>query len=213
MKNVSVAFNLVLLVCVGILFWLYFSLKKGSSDNSQTPSTAVSTIAGKQRLLRIAHVNVDTLNTKYQLMLDFKREIESRQNSIQTEYDSKARVLQQEYATYQQKAQAGNISQVDAEKAQKDLQAKKDEIDRLQARHDDLIKEAQERQAKILELVQKYVANYNKKMHFDYILAFASTGSNILFTNDSLDVTKDVIAGLNVQYKDSLQKVSSAKPH
>jgi len=212
MKNLSIVFNLILLALIGVLFWLYFSLKKGPASDTSMPATAVSNMAGKQRLLHIAHVNVDTLNAKYQLMLDFKREIESRQNSIQAEYDSKAKVLQNEYVSYQQKAQAQTISQVDAEKMQKDLQAKKDELDNLQRRHDDLLKEAQDRNVTILTLVQKYVAGYNKKMHFDYILAFASSGSNILFANDSLDVTKDIVSGLNVQYKDSLQKMS-AKPH
>ncbi len=89
------------------------------------------------------------------------------------------------------------------------MQAKKDELDNLQRRHDDLVKEAQDRNAKILELVQKFVAGYNKKMHFDYILANASAGTNILFAGDSLDVTKDIVSGLNLQYKDSLQKMSS----
>ncbi len=210
MKNLSIVFNLLLLALVGVLFWLYFSLKKTSGSDSSMP-TAMSNVAGKSRLIRIAHVNVDSLNAKYQMMLDFKREIESRQNSIQMEYESKGKVLQDEYTSYQQKAQAGTISQIDAEKMQKDLQAKKADLDNVQRKLDDLQREAQERNITILGIVQKYVANYNKKMHFDYVLAFAKSGSNILYANDSLDVTKDVISGLNVQYKDSLQRAS--KPH
>jgi len=210
MKNISIVFNLLLLALVGVLFWLYFSLKKTSGTDGSMP-TAMSNVAGKSRLIRIAHVNVDSLNAKYQMMLDFKREIESRQNSIQMEYESKGKVLQDEYASYQQKAQAGTISQIDAEKVQEDLQAKKADLDNVQRKLDDLQREAQDRNIKILSIVQKYVADYNKKMHFDYVLAFAKSGSNILYANDSLDVTKDVIAGLNVQYKDSLQRAS--KPH
>lgn len=212
MKNLSIVFNIVLLALIGILFWLHFSLKN-SCNNDGSTTTSVSTNAGKTRILRIAHVNVDTLNAKYQLMLDFKREIESRQNSIQNDYDAKAKVLQDEYVRYQQSVQAGTISQNDAQKMQKDLQGKKDALDEIQRRHDDLLKEAQDRNNTILDIVHKYVANYNKKMHFDYIFAYAKSGSNMLLANDSLDVTKDVLAGLNMQYKDSLQKASSAKPH
>jgi outer membrane protein len=212
MKNLSTVLNLVLLVCVGILFFLYFSMKKGSEgSNSQTSASGFA--SGNGRILRIAHVNVDSLNAKYQCMLDFKREIESRQNSIQNEYDTKAKTLQDEYVAYQQKAQAGTISQVDMDKAQKDMQEKKNVIDNLQRMHDDLLKEAQDRQEKILEIVQRFVANYNKKSHFDYVLAYAKTGSNILLANDSLDITKQVISGLNQQYTDSLRKTDAAKPH
>src|SRR3984957_8176173 len=108
MKNISIVFNLLLLALVGVLFWLYFSLKKTSGTDGSMP-TAMSNVAGKSRLIRIAHVNIDSLNAKYQMMLDFKREIESRQNSIQMEYDSKAKVLQNEYVSYQQKMQAQTI--------------------------------------------------------------------------------------------------------
>jgi len=209
MKNSSTIFNVILLVLVGVLFWLYFSVKKSSDNSGSQESNAFA--SSKSHALRVAYVNVDSLNAKYQCMLDFKREIESRQNSIQAEYDSKAKVLQEEYAAYQQKAQAGAISQVDMEKAQKDMQQKKDVIDNLQRMHDDLIKEAQDRQSKILDIVERYIANYNKKSHFDYVLAYAKAGSNILYANDSLDITKQVISGLNRDYTDSLKKVADTK--
>jgi len=213
MKNFSTAINLILLMLIGVLFFLYFSLKKSSSSSdNQMPDAKGMSIMNKGKAVRIAHVNVDSLNVKYQCMVDTKRDMESRENSIQMEFANKNKVLQDEYLAYQQKVQSNNISQVDAEKAQKDLQEKKDELDNLQRKHDDLLKEAQDRENVILAIVQKYVANYNKKTHFDYILAYAKTGSNILFANDSLDITKEVVAGLNKEYTDSLQRMS-AKPH
>jgi outer membrane protein len=212
MKNLSTVFNLVLLVLVGVLFWLYFGLKKSSGGDSSSTNTSVSDNAGKDRLLRIAHVNVDTLNAKYQLMLDFKREVESSENSLQAEYQSKATTFQQQYTAYMQKKQAGALSQVDDEKLQRELQAKKDELDNFQTKRDNLVRQTDEHNAKILDIVRKYVADYNKKMHFDYILANAQSGTNILYSSDGLDITKDIVSGLNLQYKDSLQKVSAVKP-
>jgi outer membrane protein len=214
MKNLSTVFNLVLLVLVGVLFWLYFGLKKSSDGGSSSTITnsSVSDNAGKDRLLRIAHVNVDTLNAKYQLMLDFKREVESSENSLQAEYQSKANAFQQQYTAYMQKKQAGAISQVDDEKLQKELQAKKDELDNFQVKRDNLVRQTDEHNAKILDIIRKYVADYNKKMHFDYILANAESGTNILYSSDGLDITKDIVSGLNLQYKDSLQKASAVKP-
>ncbi|HTA83429.1 MAG TPA: OmpH family outer membrane protein [Bacteroidia bacterium] len=212
MKNLSLAFNIVVLLLIGSLFWLFFSSKKGS-DGGDSQNGAGKFASAKGRILKIAHVNVDSLNAKYQCMLDFKREIESRQNSIQADYETKAKALQDEYVIYQQKAQAGTISQVDMDKAQKKMQQEKNVIDNLQRMHEDLLKEAQDREAQILTLVQRYVANYNKKSHFDYILAYAKTGSNILYANDSLDITRDIISGLNTEYTDSLKKVPAAKPH
>lgn len=211
MKNLSAVFNVILLVLVGILFVLYFSLKKGAG-NSQSSETNLTTPSGKQKMLRIAYVNADTINARYQLMTDFKKEIQSRQGALQNEYDAKAKILQDEYTDYQQKAQAGNISQIDAEKKQKDMEQKKAELDNMQGRLDDLMKEVQDRNAQIQQTVEKYIAQYNKKTHFDYVLTYASAGTNILYANDSLDITNEIVKGLNAQYQDSL-KNTSIKPH
>ncbi len=213
MKNLSTVFNLVLLVLVGILFWLYFGLKKSSGGESSAANTSVSDNAGKDRLLRIAHINIDSMNSKYQLMLDFKSEYESNLNSLQEEALGKEKVLQQEYTVYMQKKQAGALSQVDDEKYQKELQAKKDELDNFQVKRDNLSRVTEEKNAKILNIVRKYVSDYNKKMHFDYILLSGETGTNIIYANNGLDITKDIVSGLNLQYKDSLQRASAITPH
>ena len=77
--------------------------------------------------------------------------------------------LQEEYHEYQQKAQAGNISQLDAQKKQKDMEGKKNELDGIQQKQDDLMKEVQERNLQIQQKVQDYIAMYNKKAHYDYV--------------------------------------------
>jgi len=209
MKNVSIVFNVVLLALVGILFFLYLSLKKAISGNDGG-NTKVTLTAGMQKPVRVGYVNADSINTNYALMQDFKKEMQAKQSVLQNEYDTKGRAFQSEYADLQQRSQAGTISQIDADKIQKDLVQKKSVIDNIQANLDQLAREAQEKNQKIENLVEKYVSLYNKKAHFDYVLAYAR-GTNVLYANDSLDITRQVLMGLNQQYKDSLQK-SSVKP-
>jgi outer membrane protein len=209
MKNVSIVFNVVLLALVGILFFLYLSLKKAISGNDGG-NTKVTLTAGMQKPVRVGYVNADSINTNYALMQDFKKEMQAKQSVLQNEYDTKGRAFQSEYADLQQRSQAGTISQIDADKIQKDLVQKKSVIDNIQANLDQLAREAQEKNQKIENLVEKYVSLYNKKAHFDYVLAYAR-GTNVLYANDSLDITRQVVMGLNQQYKDSLQK-SAVKP-
>jgi len=209
MRNVSIVFNVILLALVGILFFLYLSLKKAISGNDGG-STKVTLTAGMQKPVRVGYVNADSINTNYALMQDFKKEMQAKQSVLQNEYDTKGRAFQSEYADLQQRSQAGTISQIDADKIQKDLVQKKSVIDNIQANLDQLAREAQEKNQKIENLVEKYVSLYNKKAHFDYVLAYAR-GTNVLYANDSLDITRQVVMGLNQQYKDSLQK-SAVKP-
>lgn len=209
MKNVSLAINAVLAILIVVLFFMYSSLKK--SINPQGATTSVKQDSGMQHTgpLRIAYVNADTINADYKLMKDFKDEIQQRQTALQNEYDTKGQRLQQEYVEYQQKAQAGNISQVDAEKKQKDMQQKKNELDAIQAKQSDLMKEVQDRNLQIQNKVQDYITKYNKKTQYDYVLTYVAIGGNLLYANKSYDITKEIVDGLNKEYTDSVQSANA----
>ena len=49
--------------------------------------------------------------------------------------------------------------------------------------------------------IQHFLAEYNKDKKYALILSKA--GDNILYANESYNITKDVIAGLNKAYKPS----------
>jgi outer membrane protein len=51
----------------------------------------------------------------------------------------------------------------------------------------------------LIDSVMNFLKRYNDKYKFDYILGFTK-GGNILFANDTLDVTQDVIKELNSAY-------------
>jgi len=203
MKNLSVALNAILLVLVIILFVMFNNLKKSMGQEGS------STITGN-KMLRIAYINADSINSGYLLMRDFKNEIQAKQAQMQEVYNEKAKKLQDEYEAFMQKKQSGNISDIDAQKAEQHMQGEKNELDGMQQQQQDLLKEVQDRNIEIQKMVQKYIATYNKTAHFDYVMTYESVGGGILFANDSLDITKPIVSGLNQQYKDSTQKVPSS---
>jgi outer membrane protein len=205
MKNLSIALNAILLVLIIILFVMFNNLKKSMGQEGN-----MATTAGKDRLLKIAYVNVDSINANYQLMKDFNSEIQQKENQFQDIYTGKAKKLQDEYQGYMQKKQSGNISQIEDEKDQKDMEAKKSELDGMQQQRDELLKEVQERNYELQKKIQKFIAEYNKKSGFDYILGYENVGGAVIYGNDSLDITKPIVAQLNQQYKDSLQKTTPA---
>ena len=203
MKNLSIVLNAILLVLIIILFVMFNNLKKSMGQGGN-----ITAMAGKDRLLKIAYINVDSLNSNYQLMKDFNTEIQQKEGQLQEAYNAKAKRLQDEYQAYMQKKQSGNTSQLDDEKAQKDLESKKNELDGMQQQRDELVKEVQERNYELQKQVKKFITTYNKKVGFDYILEYESVGGAVLYGNDSLEITKPIIDQLNQQYKDSLQKTT-----
>jgi outer membrane protein len=185
------------------------NLKKsiGGQDNN------ISTMATKDRLLHIAYVNVDSISAGYLLMKDFNNEIQQKEGQMQDEYSVKAKKLQDEYQAYMQKKQTGNISEIDDQKSQQDLQTKKSELDGMQQQRDELVKDVQERNFELQKKIQKFISDYNKKTRFDYILGYENVGGAVIYGNDSLDITRAIVDGLNQQYKDSVQKNSVGAKH
>ena len=50
--------------------------------------------------------------------------------------------------------------------------------------------------------VVDYVAEYNKTGQYNYILTYTdSPGGFLILANDSLDITNDILNGLNAQYR------------
>jgi Skp family chaperone for outer membrane proteins len=202
MKNISLAFNVVLLVLIVILFFMYFSLKKsiGSSDNS---GTAIS--ASSQKAVRIAYLNADSIDSGYKLMKKLQEDLQGKEAELNNEIEAKGRKLQEQYAAYQQRVQSGNISQLDAQKEQQDMAAKQAEIQQLQGKSQELTNEAQAERTLIRQKIHNLIVDYNKKAHFDYVLEYLNLEGAVLYVNDSLDITRPILSAANKQYADSLQ--------
>jgi outer membrane protein len=52
----------------------------------------------------------------------------------------------------------------------------------------------------VINAIIEYMKENSAKFNYKYVLA-TSFGNNVLYANDSLDITKSVIAGLNEKYK------------
>ena len=90
----------------------------------------------------------------------------------------------------QQEAQK---QQAALQKQQQDLQVFQERIER------DLAKAQQEYQDKLRKDLNTFLKEYNKDGRFKVIIS--KSGDNVLYTDPSVDITNDVIEGLNKSYK------------
>ena len=59
----------------------------------------------------------------------------------------------------------------------------------------------------VRKTVIDYVKEYNKNGEYNYILTYtAGPGGVVILANDSLDITNEIITGLNAQYKANKDK-------
>jgi outer membrane protein len=54
---------------------------------------------------------------------------------------------------------------------------------------------------KLYEKVAAYLKGYAKKKGYKMVLTYSKANPTVLYADESLDVTKDVVSGLNDAYK------------
>lgn len=195
MKNTATVLSALSLIGVLILFGMHFSGKKTNEPvQGAKTSSATEMVNGAGR---IAYVNIDTLEAHYEYLKNKKDQFKKRQQDVDAELQRSAQQIQNDYMNVQKKAQANTLTQSEYEAAEKRLTQMQQSLEtRKQVLTEQLLKEQDDFNKDLQLRLDKFLEGYNQDKHFDYILSY-SQGGSILFTNKELDITNDVIKGMN----------------
>lgn len=131
---------------------------------------------------------------------------------MQIELERSAQQLQSNAQAFQQKVQAGTISQSEGEATQRKLVQMQESLRlREQALTEQLLKEKDEFNEQLHNDLDAFLKEYNKDKKYDYILSYSKVGSPILLGSDALNITEDVIKGMNEQKKEKADKTKKKK--
>ena len=192
MKNTAIFLLAVALVGT-IIFSACHSDKK--TDVATTANSASAPLVNGTG--RIAYVDIDTLEAHYTYLKDKKDQFKKRQQDVDAELQRSAQQLQNDAANFQKKAQDGKMSQTEGEATQKRLLQMQQSLEtRKQVLTEQLLKEQDDFNKDLQRRLDKFLEGYNKDKHYDYILSY-SQGGSILFCNKELNITPDVIKGMN----------------
>jgi outer membrane protein len=185
LKQASLILNGILIIAVAFLYYKVFS-------NPETTHTPLSVKASQSK---IVFVNSDSLMDSYSLFKEMSASMEKKRDSLDRLLTSRGTSLENEIKTYQESA-AGmsdgerQLREESLMRKQQALMADRENLlDKLKAEESDLTDS-------IHSDLMRYLKTYNKNQQYDFILGY-SRGGGILFANDSLDVTKQVVEGLN----------------
>ena len=203
MKQLPLVLSALSFVGVLVLFGMKFS---GSSSNeSKQTKQAVNAPAGGNSF-RIGYVDIDTLEANYDYFKKKKAEFEGRQKSIDAELERLANGLQNDYINLQKKAEKGELTQAQGEAAQQSLMKRQQELElKRQNMAEKYMKDQEAFNKEIHDNLHAYIEKYNEEKGYDYILSYSKDGS-ILFANKELDVTADIIKGMNSEPKAAEKK-------
>jgi outer membrane protein len=201
MKNLSLVFSSLALVGVFVLVGMKVTEKKMSK-----PTYTIKDSTGKAFILsggKVGYVDIDTLESNYNYFKAKKAEFEVRQKNIDAELEKLASALQNEYNGLQKQAQAGTLSQADGEAAQQKLMQRQQDLElKRQNMGANFIKDQEAFNKEIHDNLHQYIEKYNVEKGYDYILSYSKDGS-ILYANKDLDLTRDIIKGMNSETPNS----------
>ena len=200
MKNLSLVLSTLAFLGVIVLFGMYFSAHKGSSAANAASAPAPS---GK-----VAWVNIDTLEMHYELLKTKREDFKKRQEQAETELGNSYQQMQNDAAEIQKKAQAQSLTQSEYETAEKRLMQMQQSLEtRKQSLTEKLMKEQEDLTKEVKGKLDAFLEQYNKDKHYDYIFSYSTSGgSPLIYANKQLEITKDVIEGMNAASKNEGDK-------
>lgn len=198
MKNISLALNAVLLVAVGVLYYFQFSGTKSGN--------AAGTIGGSPS--KIAYINSDSVLKYYEFTKVNVSKLEEKGKRMEQDLKNRAMSLQNEIENYQRTRNSLTIGQAQA--IEEDLGKKQQNFQMYQQSAAQQIDEDQNKMSRELyEKVTMFLNKYGKDNGLQMVLKY-NPSSDLLFVSDSLDITKQVVEGLNAAFKnESVVKVDS----
>jgi outer membrane protein len=207
-KNISLALNILLLLAVGFLYYKDFS---GNKNSPPVPVTATNEavqaitppviLSALPKNIPVVFVNADSLFAKYEFAKKEKAIAEGKVAGYQKAYQAKANAFQKEYTDYMEKAGAGAYTKEQGLAIEEGLKKKKEEIMLMEQNQDKVAGELDNSNVDVQKKIYNYIARFNKEHGYYCVLAYTKSGGGVLGVNDSLDVTTQVVSGLNAEYR------------
>jgi outer membrane protein len=204
MKNLSLVLNIILLLAVGYLYYHNFSGKKTAATAEKLNPASGQPDSGGYRP-PLAYVELDSLNENITFIKERRRELEAEMKAIEQEQENGYRGLQAQKDNFLKKGAA--ITEEEAQNFQGKLIDQQQKID---TRKQEQSQRLNEKSFNIMEGIQKklkeFLTEYNKDKKYMYIFTTGSGLDYMVFKDSTLNITRDVIKGMNEKMKSESKK-------
>jgi outer membrane protein len=167
----------------------------------QQAPVVVSTTCDSTPSLKIAYVDIDTLLTSYKLWIELNEEMIRKEENVRATLNEKAKNLQTDYEDFERKLNNNAfVTRERAEAEQNRILKKREELEQLQERlTTELAIENEKNSLLFRDSINAYIRDYNKTHGYNIILS--RIGDNILYIDYAMNITQDIIDGLNARHE------------
>lgn len=211
MKNLSLILNAVLFVLVAILFYMQLNQNPNKAIVQNTETALVDNVSDTSLASippfqnedavhgKTVFIDYDSLVQNYDFFKKIEKDLEVKLRNAENELISKQKKLETEYQSYMQ----GQGMMTDQHKATKEAQLQQQNNEILALRDErakQFANQEQELNEKLLNKLYAYFSKTAKQNNFAYILTYKRGVPGVVYGNPDLDITKQVVKGLNEEY-------------
>ena len=196
-SKILIICNAVLLLGLIGIYIIHFT---GVGIKSKVNADATAPLE-KEGGLTIAYVNTDTLLAKYQYAIDMEQELLAYKDQQEAYGRQQMEKFQNDYQEYLKNGASMTLTQQQQKEAE--LKQRADKMSTLEQELSAKILERQmSENTKLLNAIFAYVREYNAaNQQFDIILRKTFNDSPTLYLNPAMDITDEIVKGLNEEYK------------
>ena len=196
MKNASLVISVISLIAA-ITFGVLFLTNDNKKADAPAEGEATGVVASKGD---IVYIDLDRILMDYDMANDLRAVVETKGQNIQAEITRRGKKLESEVKSFQEKMNKGLMTRSVAEVQQQKLMQQEQEFNEYAAKKQ---QEMQEEQVVMMnqlgDAIKTFLDKYNAEKQYAMILT-NNAGAPVITADPSLDITDDVLAGLNDDY-------------
>jgi len=170
---------------------------------NDTTQTSIDTTKKAAVTGNVYYLNTDSLFKGLDMYKDMQEELVAEQLRLKKRYDNELGKLETEYNDL--KERAPYMTQTQGEAAQQKLMAKQQDLAKMEeSLGNQLAKKESQMVTKIKTSLNLYLEEIQPNKGYQYVLGKSEIGG-VLHANKELDITNEVLEGLNKKYKEANQ--------
>ena len=197
MKNLNTILIIVLILAVGVLYFLHFTEGGKNADKKETVSIAKPAAVTDAA---IAYINIDTMLVQMEMYKDLQSGLSKKQKELESNFGTKYQAFQKNVTDLQTKVNKGLLTRAEADQMNQQLAGDQQQLESLNATYtQQLQEEGLVSNRKVIDYIQEYLKGYIKDKNIKFVFSY-TFGGNLLYMDGSYEITNEVLAGVNQKY-------------
>ena len=195
--------NILLFIGLVLIYIFHFT---GVGTHSKYNPDASEPMIAEDGVLKVAYVDSDTLLAKYQYAIDLQEELNQYRDQQMASGQRQMEQFQKDYNDFIQNGEKMTLTQQQAKETE--LKQRYEKLSTLEAEVTNKVMQKQmESNIELLNRIFAFVREYNAaNQQFDIILRKTFVDSPTIYMNPAMDITDEIVNGLNEEYKSVKKK-------